>query len=47
VQWYHDLRTAFDQYGVGWAVWDYYGLAWPAAKMAASLSIWRWLRRWV
>jgi hypothetical protein len=23
--WLHDTRTALEQYGIGWAVWDYQG----------------------
>jgi hypothetical protein len=23
VQWTHDVRTLFEQYGIGWAMWDY------------------------
>jgi endoglucanase len=24
-QWIHDVRTALEKYGIGWAMWDYAG----------------------
>ncbi len=39
VQWYHDLRTAFDHYGIGWTVWDYYGEFGPARRDNGGIFI--------
>lgn len=39
VQWYHDLRAAFDEFGIGWAVWDYYGAFGLARRSSGHISI--------